>query len=940
MNAFFRQKSPLLLFAICLLVTCKKDEEAPRDYPRINTLSVTNITENGAVFNGNVYSISSETIIDHGFAWSESENFMIFEYTDRISLGALSGTGSFSAKINTTLEAKKKYYVRSFIKTANHLVCGKVVSFESLGSGAPIITGFEPKTAGWGDTLTINGKNFSWHGSTNKVYIGTVLVNTTNPTIKSTDTTIKVVVPLPIITLKNIIGVEIANNRANFTKDTFKLYPPTIIDFIPRQGHWGDTITIYGKYLDYISKNSTPGSLLLNQNTSSKIINITKDSISFIVPNNIQMIKNSLSLYINGLFANTSFIFYLTPPLITDFKPKIATWNDQVTIYGNFNPNSALSSVYFNNILATINTTYKDSIKVKVPTTLTIGSSTISYKSNNFTVTAASSFQLSPPIITSFTPTTAISGESITINGNYFSTADTKVYFNTKQGTINSLTNTTIKVSVPSAIETPTKIKVISCNQPIIADGDLTITNPKITSISPTTATFDDTIYISGENLNIGLSYYVSTTNINLPVVYHSPTLLKVLVPRDIYYLSNRITLNTLVKGYAGNSYFTTLSTENFSLLLPIISSFSPNSGNRGQEVTIQGSNFNPSKEYNVVYFGNVQATTISASRTELKVNNNKLTSGDHKIKLTSNGYQIESSELYSCSDPWKELSGLTVNGDISYSYTINSYGYSLSLSNSTWTLRKFDPASNTWTTLRAPTYVSNPKTSFAANGKIFLLVGTNQVYSYNPSTNLWVKINNYPSFLATDAFSFTINNKVYIGGGYYSSLFWVYDPLNDIWTQKINLPNAMITPNISNAQFWCKSTFVVNGKGIVISYDGSVWEYNSESDSWIKKSNFPGGKRYYASSCSVGNNGYLGGGVITWNYSSQMDKYDDLWEYDNSTDSWIQKTSTPGNPRWLATSFSIGNKIYFGGGIYYNLTNNTAAKDYQFYEYDPTLEP
>jgi hypothetical protein len=52
----------------------------------------------------------------------------------------------------------------------------------------------------------------------------------------------------------------------------------------------------------------------------------------------------------------------------------------------------------------------------------------------------------------------------------------------------------------------------------------------------------------------------------------------------------------------------------------PSISSFSPSSGPIGTAVTINGSNFDPTPANNIVYFGAVKATVVSASSTSLGV--------------------------------------------------------------------------------------------------------------------------------------------------------------------------------------------------------------------------------------------------------------------------------------------------------------------------------
>ena len=53
----------------------------------------------------------------------------------------------------------------------------------------------------------------------------------------------------------------------------------------------------------------------------------------------------------------------------------------------------------------------------------------------------------------------------------------------------------------------------------------------------------------------------------------------------------------------------------------PIITSFSPISGSIGTTLTITGINFNPTPTSNIIYFGAVKGTTLSASPNSLTVN-------------------------------------------------------------------------------------------------------------------------------------------------------------------------------------------------------------------------------------------------------------------------------------------------------------------------------
>src|SRR5437868_3254404 len=75
----------------------------------------------------------------------------------------------------------------------------------------------------------------------------------------------------------------------------------------------------------------------------------------------------------------------------------------------------------------------------------------------------------------------------------------------------------------------------------------------------------------------------------------------------------------------------------------------------------------------------------------------------------------------------------------------------------------------------------------------------------------------------------------------------------------------------------------------------------------------------------SIGNKGYIGTGDDV----SGVKK--DFWEYDPSSNTWIQKADCEGNGRWLAVGFSIENKGYIGTGA-----DSIFGYKRDFWEYDP----
>lgn len=113
------------------LDSCQKDEVAVRDYPRLRTLDVKEITQTGAKFSAEIISGDQGEVIEYGFTWSPYAPSPLLGENDSIDTkGSLNST-TFSSNVQN-LESNKIYYVRSFIKTGTLLIYGRVVGFSTL----------------------------------------------------------------------------------------------------------------------------------------------------------------------------------------------------------------------------------------------------------------------------------------------------------------------------------------------------------------------------------------------------------------------------------------------------------------------------------------------------------------------------------------------------------------------------------------------------------------------------------------------------------------------------------------------------------------------------------------------------------------------------------------------------------------------------------------
>lgn len=198
-----------------------------------------------------------------------------------------------------------------------------------------------------------------------------------------------------------------------------------------------------------------------------------------------------------------------------------------------------------------------------------------------------------------------------------------------------------------------------------------------------------------------------------------------------------------------------------------------------------------------------------------------------------------------------------------------------------------------------------------------------------------WVVKSDFEGLPRGSAVSFVIGDKAYVGLGYnddddneYLKDFWVYNPSTDRWDRLADFPGAGRTAAVA---------FSINGKGYIgTGYDGNkklndFWEYDPDKNTWTQKDNFLGGARYRAVGFSLNNYGYIGTG-----YGDDSTDKIDFYRYDPSAatgSQWIKVQSIGGSKRRGATAFTYNNKAYVCTGI----NNGVSLTD--MWEYDPTAD-
>ncbi|MEI7661758.1 MAG: PKD domain-containing protein [Bacteroidota bacterium] len=198
-----------------------------------------------------------------------------------------------------------------------------------------------------------------------------------------------------------------------------------------------------------------------------------------------------------------------------------------------------------------------------------------------------------------------------------------------------------------------------------------------------------------------------------------------------------------------------------------------------------------------------------------------------------------------------------------------------------------------------------------------------------------WLQKDSLPSDGRYCLGSLVIGNTAYAGLGSVNAELRTYSPA--LYKFSTETGSWSRTADFPGGGRYGSTAFTLNGKGyICLGVDTShmwqkdVWEFDPVAETWTKKSDFPGVNRYSACCFVIGNKAYVAGG----SYNAGYDYLRDLWCYDPSDDSWVQKASLPVEHKSCAVAFSINGKGYVVGGASY-----TYGPEKDFYQYDPVSD-
>lgn len=212
----------------------------------------------------------------------------------------------------------------------------------------------------------------------------------------------------------------------------------------------------------------------------------------------------------------------------------------------------------------------------------------------------------------------------------------------------------------------------------------------------------------------------------------------------------------------------------------------------------------------------------------------------------------------------------------------------------------------------------------FSINGKGYVALGRNNsgalndLWEYDPATNLWIQRADFPGTARIGAFAFVIDGRAYVGTGNdfsgtgFKRDVYEYNPANNTWTAKADFPEdfnagAGITSGVS---------FVVNNLGYVglgntgLNNTKAFYRYTPTTNTWTPIAEFAGAGRIGAVAFVRDNRGHVALG-----YGGLSDNLKDIWSYNPTTNTWTAGSDLPGSGRGGATAMSIqGNGVICAG--------------------------
>lgn len=237
----------------------------------------------------------------------------------------------------------------------------------------------------------------------------------------------------------------------------------------------------------------------------------------------------------------------------------------------------------------------------------------VTLKTPDGDITTKTVLTISEPIeFTSFSPAEARPGEVVSIEGDYLNLIR-EVIFNNKKAVGDtafvSQSRTKIEVTVPEDAQTGLIVISNGLEDPILVESttELIVTTPAVTGFSPNPVKAGTTLTINGTNMDLAKEVIFSGGSKVSSFALQELGKINLTVPADAKDGPVKLVAASLVE---------TTSTEELVMVVPTISTMSPNPAKPGGSVTVTGTNMDLVTK--VTFGGNKTGTILSGNATEV----------------------------------------------------------------------------------------------------------------------------------------------------------------------------------------------------------------------------------------------------------------------------------------------------------------------------------
>lgn len=238
--------------------------------------------------------------------------------------------------------------------------------------------------------------------------------------------------------------------------------------------------------------------------------------------------------------------------------------------------------------------------------------------------------------------------------------------------------------------------------------------------------------------------------------------------------------------------------------------------------------------------------------------------------------------------------------------------------------------------------------TSFVMDEQIYVFAGRdssgnslNDLWRYTPATDTWEDLGATPLTRRVNATACVYDDKVYIGLGFlgkykndssYLRDWWTYEPATNQWTQMAEYPNHYTD---------CATSFTGDGElyvgyGFCWNYRRDMFRYDISTNSWdsidvdVSFHGYPT-RSFGGTGCTCQGRHFMGTGY----YRYSLDWWAELVDGTH----WEKRRAVPGRERTLAASAATKEYIYLCGGIHYGGVNTTGEVLRDIRRYDPQTD-